>query len=862
MENNKTMADGGDGRSSKRRASNPESRQAYLEKIGMLSIPKKRSIRPSIRAGRDPDPQEKASDVKETKDIKETPKQSTPPPLKADIEPPPPSSVTTKAVEDPKESLPSSVTPSRPLEVVKEKESHPNSSSRPSSSSLPMREGICWKRGFKLEASDGSSRWYSAKILKVNSSKAQVLIHFEGWASRFDSWFPLDSSSLRPSQGIETESTPPSKSVRSNEYSVGMSVLARWTDNKKYPARIAEVFDDGSLFVIFSDGYQRKLRPGNVKKMPRDYSGPTISGVKDPSEALPPNLVPLNALAPKEFKVETDHNQFKCRVEGCGKQFRKEKLLESHVKHYHPELRPKKVRRVSGTDVSTEATSSQASSRVNTPEGSRTEGSRTESPVTPKSVETEDLTPLTSTEKEKKKTKRPSPLKIKRQPSELDSMSSTEKPRRSSSSGLSLKVKLPSMSSLPSKRPQYIPSLEEDSDSDTIEDVLSDKSSDETMTGDEVVEETGPPKKKRRRDLMDFSRKSSRVTEETHVRLKTKHPFLSRSACIPSKDQSNSSHWYYEVVEASPNNVLPFWDARTVREIHESDEVDELLHCICDLKEESGLMIQCEVCLTWQHGMCFGIDVEEEVPESYVCFACRNPRLVRKDSSRAVFAWDQDWIKKGRMVTLLNDKESSPQMKMTNQLLGLVREVCDVIHSLRFKLNILMADPPHDQLKLWTNPWPSVVVEAEEEEEVFPVPSTSMDVLGDIISDSKNILEKPSAEAVPDDLEKIDLISFLTSTSSPALDNLSSFKEADPDGSLTEEEKEVKKCKNNLRRHIKEVQEKVLKRLVLIESKVKQLETDMGYDGEDGAEQDLIAFKDEIKGFYRDLDSLVNITRL
>lgn len=54
-----------------------------------------------------------------------------------------------------------------------------------------------------------------------------------------------------------------------------------------------------------------------------------------------------------------------------------------------------------------------------------------------------------------------------------------------------------------------------------------------------------------------------------------------------------------------PNNVLPFWDARFVRAIHESDEVDELVHCICDFKEESGLMIQCSSCLCWVHGKKF-----------------------------------------------------------------------------------------------------------------------------------------------------------------------------------------------------------------------------------------------------------------
>src|SRR5690606_31855712 len=46
------------------------------------------------------------------------------------------------------------------------------------------------------------------------------------------------------------------------------------------------------------------------------------------------------AVATKEFKIETDHNQFKCSINGCNKSFRKETLLNSHIKHYHPEFAP------------------------------------------------------------------------------------------------------------------------------------------------------------------------------------------------------------------------------------------------------------------------------------------------------------------------------------------------------------------------------------------------------------------------------------------------------------------------------------------------------------------------------------------
>ena len=39
-------------------------------------------------------------------------------------------------------------------------------------------------------------------------------------------------------------------------------------------------------------------------------------------------------------------------------------------------------------------------------------------------------------------------------------------------------------------------------------------------------------------------------------------------------------------------------------------------------------LLQCEVCLTWQHGACIGVDSEEQVPENYTCSICRDPRLV------------------------------------------------------------------------------------------------------------------------------------------------------------------------------------------------------------------------------------------
>lgn len=64
-------------------------------------------------------------------------------------------------------------------------------------------------------------------------------------------------------------------------------------------------------------------------------------------------LVPETALPPKAFVIEPEHNHYKCTYENCNKAFRKESLLESHIKFYHsvegkhPQNPPRKRRKTS-----------------------------------------------------------------------------------------------------------------------------------------------------------------------------------------------------------------------------------------------------------------------------------------------------------------------------------------------------------------------------------------------------------------------------------------------------------------------------------------------------------------------------------
>lgn len=75
----------------------------------------------------------------------------------------------------------------------------------------------------------------------------------------------------------------------------------------------------------------------------------------------------------------------------------------------------------------------------------------------------------------------------------------------------------------------------------------------------------------------------------------------------------------------------------------EIDEQEEVTRCICGqdelstinaqlqsllaqeyrIKIDTGLFIQCDKCLVWQHGYCVGLFINEDVPDKYWCELCK-----------------------------------------------------------------------------------------------------------------------------------------------------------------------------------------------------------------------------------------------
>lgn len=138
------------------------------------------------------------------------------------------------------------------------------------------RPGPVYTPGTRVEARDFQDKWYPAKVVSVDEEDGDVLIHFEGWSSRYDEWLPVDSPRLRLATHLHTRKEVKKHHSRKSEYKKGEEVLARWGDRKKYPAKILEVKEEGTYSVLFYDGIVKTLKAIKVEKMPTEQKGSVV----------------------------------------------------------------------------------------------------------------------------------------------------------------------------------------------------------------------------------------------------------------------------------------------------------------------------------------------------------------------------------------------------------------------------------------------------------------------------------------------------------------------------------------------------------------------------------------------------------
>ncbi|KAF9510043.1 hypothetical protein BS47DRAFT_105838 [Hydnum rufescens UP504] len=106
----------------------------------------------------------------------------------------------------------------------------------------------------------------------------------------------------------------------------------------------------------------------------------------------------------------------------------------------------------------------------------------------------------------------------------------------------------------------------------------------------------------------------------------------------------------------------------------EEDDESGITRCVCDEAEaetkDMGFMVQCEQCNVWQHGICMGIDREEDCPDEYFCHDCRpdlHTALLEDLERRAKAPSRRDNKKTNRSTSSRTSRSTSPDGRKSHK---------------------------------------------------------------------------------------------------------------------------------------------------------------------------------------------------
>lgn len=470
-----------------------------------------------------------------------------------------------------------------------------------------------------------------------------------------------------------------------------------------------------------------------LSRINQEIAGETSVTIKQqPMEsAVEEGFINVGAL-----RVQIIDNLFRCPKEGCGKNFRKENLLQMHIKHYHEDLATKLGVCPSVTDLAylrTIGPVEETSPKNQIPNSQFFEKSfqseirtfrKSMSPthIKPESKTEEATTlaqmnvgPQTNESLKRKSTQVSAEIKEKRKPSVTDKVTSPESVKKSSIEA----------TNEPSTSDTFASSTPIRKGNTSVEAKLSKaKAQIRFKIGNvgKIKSEKGRKgkgakglKKKFGKLSRKFKRKTFKLDGdeqdvENIVTITT--PTKSYLNKLPSRTNRMKFLKYSNVSQRASNIEYNASGTNYVNENGEAIKIvrmrqEEVINCLCPYGEEDGLMIQCELCLCWQHGGCNGIETESDVPEKYICYICRNPERAR-ESMRYIH--DQDWMFEGKLYHA-NYHPASRQavqradiLKQSHTLTGNLLELKRSLHSLNFKINIA-AKKDHPKMYLWSKKW-------------------------------------------------------------------------------------------------------------------------------------------------------------
>ncbi|CAL4105243.1 unnamed protein product, partial [Meganyctiphanes norvegica] len=443
-------------------------------------------------------------------------------------------------------------------------------------------------------------------------------------------------------------------------------------------------------------------------------------------------------VAPNEFIVKSEHNAHGCPGLGCNKSFRKENLLQMHIKHYHPELSKK----LTGFAPNV---ADLAYARTVGEHREFTTGSSSPSLSIPALEGTlKDINGLLIAVsyglncycrdriKVESGIKKSSPG-----PSGSNSKTKIEKKKK-----ILFKQEIKSEEEVfPPKKDEiddYVDDLDEESELPAEDDPDPDyvPSTDDLLKMEQGRKKEKKDKKKSKSDSKNKKRKliatdsmsEDEVLVETPKGTPTKYRYSKRKSISSPKPgtshgtDSGKKETSYEVSKMLDIHSRKEWGGLEGEEeggeqwVEESDLAEnaaptetsqaEIINCGCGSTEEEGLMLQCDICLCWQHGECYNIVNENAVPDKYICYLCDNPYLER---SSYKYRHHQDWLKEGRIPRFSfsrtpGDARLEGCIRRGHELTANVLQLSQVLHSLRTKIHIAK-EADHPKFVMWHKKW-------------------------------------------------------------------------------------------------------------------------------------------------------------
>ncbi|XP_076282209.1 PHD finger protein MBD-R2 isoform X2 [Lasioglossum baleicum] len=507
-------------------------------------------------------------------------------------------------------------------------------------------------------------------------------------------------------------------------------------------------------------------------------TSPVATIVPTPTTSIADGAVFIGGL-----RVEMEDSAYKCPKQGCNKTFRKENLLQMHIKHYHPEyskflgstpnvadlayartigesiedIIPRKSNNVLekynklGKKKTVQDKPLYAMSPTASNSAQPTSPTIAMSTVSEVEDEIDQLEQSNETQAEDVKVEKMSPISLSNRSVDMDD--ETEKKREETcamSPGTLFDLKVRE-----EKTPSGIKTLlpVRPTTSSEVQRIDRSKSLDEGIHIDKMKGQRKrqlseyssdvPSRGKRRHGIQEIAEEreygdldESAVDAEGPTTLMYRYSRRksdSRSDENSQSSQLNDSHLEKadplkgDVTKRDTNNdgeenegVMMMINGEMIKV--EQLRREEIINCTCGYMEEDGLMIQCDLCLCWQHGHCNAIEKEKDVPEKYICYICQNPYRQRPSKK---YIHDQDWIKEGKLPTLSNGTKNqyslnqrTAMLKRSYDLVAALLQIQQVLHSLRIKINVAQKKD-HPKLYLWAKNWDKIEIQKPD---ITPVP--------------------------------------------------------------------------------------------------------------------------------------------